>query len=232
LLDIQLRIPIRGIKKLSCVIFDVDGTLTETNELIFATFNHIAEKYVRRRLTPAEITAMFGPPEEIAIERLVGNGCLSPAMADFFDFYRRNFHLMAKLHPGMDGILGFLKERKLLLAVFTGKGTRSTEITLQELGIRQYFDMIVTGNDVVNHKPSSEGIRKVMDRFKLSPDEVLMIGDAVADVKASREAGIPIAAVVWDSYAKDKVMQMDTDYLFYDVAELREWLEKILKTRI
>ena len=207
----------------------MDGTLTETNELIFATFNHIAEKYVGRRFTSAEITAMFGPPEEIAIERLVGDGRLSLAMADFFDFYRRNFHLRAKLHPGMDEILGFLKERKLFLAVFTGKGTRSTEITLQELGVRHYFDMIVTGNDVVNHKPSSEGIRKVMDRFKLSHDEVLMIGDAVADVKASHEAGIPIAAVVWDSYAKDKVMQMDTDYLFHDVAELREWLEKILR---
>jgi phosphoglycolate phosphatase-like HAD superfamily hydrolase len=68
----------------------------------------------------------------------------------------------------------------------------------------------------------------VMDRFKLPPGEILMIGDAVADVKASHEAGIPIAAVVWDSYAKDKIMQMKTDYLFHNVAELREWLEEVL----
>jgi pyrophosphatase PpaX len=223
-----LRTSIRSIKKLSCVIFDVDGTLTETLELIFATFNHVAGKYVGKRFSPAEITAMFGPPEEVAIERLVGDGRLPEAMTDFFNFYRRNFHLMASLYPGMDEILRFLKEKKLLLAVFTGKGTRSTEITLQELGIRQYFDMIVTGNDVVNHKPSAEGIRKVIDRFKLSCDEVLMIGDAVADVKASHEAGIPIAAVVWDSYAKDKIMQMKTDYIFHNVAELRKWLEEVL----
>jgi pyrophosphatase PpaX len=223
-----LRTSIQTIKKLSCVIFDVDGTLTETLELIFATFNYVAEKYAGKRFSPAEITAMFGPPEEVAVERLVGDGRLPAAMTDFFDFYKRNFHLMAKLYPGMDEILKFLKEKKLLLAVFTGKGTRSTEITLQEFGIRQYFDMIVTGNDVVNHKPSAEGIRKVMDRFKLPPGEVLMIGDAVADVKASHEAGIPIAAVVWDSYAKDKIMQMKTDYLFHNVAELREWLEEVL----
>jgi pyrophosphatase PpaX len=211
------------------VIFDVDGTLTETNELIFATFNHVAEKYLNKRFTPAEITAMFGPPEEVAVERLLGSGRSAAAMADFFDFYRSNFRSMAKLHPGMDDILRFLKEGGLFLAVFTGKGSQSTEITLQELGIRQYFDMIVTGQDVVNHKPSSEGIRKVMDRFGLHPDEVLMIGDAVADVKAAHEAGVPIAAVVWDSYAKEKVMRMEPDYLFHDVTGLYGWLRQMLR---
>jgi pyrophosphatase PpaX len=210
----------------------VDGTLTETNELIFATFNYVAEKYLNRRFTPAEITAMFGPPEEVAVERFVGSARYPVAIADFFDFYKSNLRSMAKLHPGMDEILRFLKEKKLLLAVFTGKGSHSTEITLQELGIRQYFDMIVTGQDVVNHKPSSEGIRKVMDRFSLPPDEVLMIGDAVADVKAAHEAGIPIAAVVWDSYAKEKVMNMETDYLFHDVKELHGWLRQVVGGKV
>jgi pyrophosphatase PpaX len=211
------------------VIFDVDGTLTETNELIFATFNYVAKKYLNRHFTPGEITAMFGPPEEVAVERLVGGERSATAMADFFDFYRSNFRSMAKLHPGMDEVLRFLKERNLLLAVFTGKGSHSTEITLQELGILQYFDKIVTGQDVVNHKPSSEGIRKVMEHFNLSPDEVLMIGDAVADVKAAHEAGVPIAAVVWDSYAKEKVMRMEPDYLFHDVSELYGWLRQVLQ---
>jgi pyrophosphatase PpaX len=211
------------------VIFDVDGTLTETNELIFATFNFVAKKYLNKDFTPAEITAMFGPPEEVAVDRLVGSARFPAAIADFFDFYKSNFRSMAKLHAGMDEVLRFLKERKLLLAVFTGKGSHSTEITLQELGIRQFFDMIVTGQDVVNHKPSSEGIRKVMDRFNLSPDEVLMIGDAVADVKAAHEAGIPIAAVVWDSYSKEKVMKMETDYLFHDVKELDRWLRQVVQ---
>jgi pyrophosphatase PpaX len=196
--------------------------------LIFATFNHVAENYLNKHFTAAEITATFGPPEEVAVERLIGDERLPEAMADFFDFYKSNFHSMARLHQGMGEILRFLKERKLVLAVFTGKGSRTTEITLQELGVRQYFDLIVTGNDVVHHKPSAEGIRKVIDRFRLHSDEVLMIGDAVADVKAAHEAGIPIAAVVWDSYAKEKVMQMETDYLFHDVEKLYEWLRQVL----
>ncbi|MEK6570618.1 MAG: HAD-IA family hydrolase [Bacteroidota bacterium] len=228
--DISWRFSISAIKRLSCVVFDIDGTLTETNELIFAAFNYVAEKYLGKRLTPEEITAMFGPTEEVAIERLIGKERHSIAMADFFEFYKSNFRSMAKLHPGMDDVLRFLKQKKLLLAVFTGKGSHSTEITLEQLGIRQYFDMVVTGHDVSEHKPSSEGIQKVLERYSLDPEEVLMIGDAVADVKAAREAGIFIAAVVWDSYAKEKVMKMETDYLFHDVKELREWLENVLQT--
>ena len=172
---------------------------------------------------------MFGPTEEVVIERLVGSERYPPAAADFFDFYKSSFHSMASLHDGMLDILKFLKEKRILLAVFTGKGSHSTDITLQELGIRDYFDMIVTGHDVTKHKPSSEGIQKVIERLKLNPDEVLMIGDAVSDVKAAHGAGIPISAVVWDSYGRDKVMQMETDYLFHDVKELHEWLEGVLQ---
>jgi phosphoglycolate phosphatase-like HAD superfamily hydrolase len=51
-----------------------------------------------------------------------------------------------------------------------------------------------------------------------------MIGDAVSDVKAAHEAGVTIAAVVWDSYAKEKVLQMKTDFVFYNTKELQEWL--------
>ncbi|MEE9187629.1 MAG: HAD hydrolase-like protein, partial [Bacteroidota bacterium] len=48
-------------EKLSCVIFDLDGTLTQTNQLIFAAFNHVAQQYVSKTYSPEEITAMFGP---------------------------------------------------------------------------------------------------------------------------------------------------------------------------
>jgi phosphoglycolate phosphatase-like HAD superfamily hydrolase len=97
-------------------------------------------------------------------------------------------------------------------------------ITLQKLGIDHYFDLIVTGDDVINHKPSAEGILKFVNHFKLNPERVLMIGDSVSDVKASREAGIKIASVLWDSYGEEKVKSLGSDYYFYSVEELREFL--------
>ncbi len=215
-------------KRLSCIIFDIDGTLTQTNELIFATFNHVTEKYIHRVFTPAEIIAMFGPPEEIAIQRLVGDKRVDEAMDDFYRFYETHHPRLADAYQGIEGILEFLKDRGMLLAVFTGKGKRTTLITLERLGIKKYFDLIVTGSDVENHKPSGEGIRKVMSTFHLRPDEVLMVGDAVSDVKAAHEAGIPVAAVLWDSYGKSAVVEMDIDYRFHTVEEFAVWLKNAI----
>ncbi|HEY6950888.1 MAG TPA: HAD-IA family hydrolase, partial [Bacteroidota bacterium] len=88
---------------------------------------------------------------------------------------------------------------------------------------------IVTGNDVVNHKPSSEGIRKIMKHFSLKPDETLMIGDGVSDIKAAREAGVKVGVVLWDSYAGEKVHAMEKDFSFHTVAELHKWLKDNLE---
>ncbi len=62
----------------------------------------------------------------------------------------------------------------------------------------------------------------------LLPDEVLMVGDAVADITAARECGVPIASVVWDSYGKEMVMKAKADFLFHSVDEFRTWLEQTL----
>jgi phosphoglycolate phosphatase-like HAD superfamily hydrolase len=97
-------------------------------------------------------------------------------------------------------------------------------ITLREFRIEKYFDYVVTGNDVVKRKPSSEGLIKIMQHFALQPDEVLMVGDSDVDVKAAHEAGVKIAAVLWDSYAKEKVLKMKTDFVFHDTKEFQNWL--------
>ncbi len=215
-------------KRLSCIIFDIDGTLTQTNELIFATFNHVTEKYIHRVYTPPELISMFGPPEEVCIKRLVGGEHVGDAMNDFYHYYESHHPRLADAYRGIEEILALLKDRGILLAVFTGKGQRTTLITLERLGIKKYFDLIVTGDDVENHKPSGEGIRKVMNTFHLGPDEVLMVGDAVSDVKAAHEAGIPVAAVLWDSYGKNAVVERDIDYRFHTVEEFAKWLKNTI----
>ncbi len=65
------------------------------------------------------------------------------------------------------------------------------------------FDIIITGTDVINYKPSADGIHEVMKRFNLVAEQVLMVGDSVADVKAAN------------------------DYIFHDVSEFEVWLKNI-----
>jgi HAD superfamily hydrolase (TIGR01509 family) len=203
----------------------MDGTLTRTNELIFESFNHVAEKYTGKRLTPPEIIALFGPPEEGGLAKVVGAEAADRAMDDLCVYYRIHHGRLAALHPGIEDILQFLKGRGVKLAIFTGKGKRTAEITLQELKIARYFDLVVSGSDVVNHKPHHEGITKVIESLSINPDNVLMVGDAVSDVKASRGARVKVAAVVWDSYDRERVLQAEADYVFHSVNEMFEWFK-------
>ena len=209
---------------LRCIVFDMDGTLTETNRLIFDSFNFIVKKYRGHTMPDHEITALFGPPEEGALARIVDESQLEAAMKEYLEFYRNNHASLARLIPGMKDVLDDIREKGRHLALFTGKGTHTTAITLEEFGLTEYFDLVVTGNDVREHKPSAEGLRKILQHFRLKPEEALMVGDAVADVKAAKEAGIPIAAVLWDSYGKDRVLRMKTDHVFHEVKEFRSWL--------
>jgi HAD superfamily hydrolase (TIGR01549 family) len=212
-------------KRFSCVIFDLDGTLTRTNELIYATFNHVAEKYVQKVFTPDEITGMFGPPEEVAVEKLVGKDRTEPAMQDYYAFYETHHPRLAEAYDGIREVLEFLKGNGVILAIFTGKGRRSALITLEAIGMTEYFDCIVTGDDVANYKPSPDGIRRVLRQFRLQPDEVLMVGDSVGDVRAAKEAGVAMAAVLWDSYGKDRVLETDASHFFHSVGEFSHWLK-------
>ena len=214
-------------ERISCIIFDLDGTLAQTIELIFEAFNYIASKYIGKRFSSEEIIGLFGPPEEIAIANMIGEKGLNAAIDDYYRFYTQHHKDMARLHPGVAELLQHLKNNGFLLAVFTGKGKRTTAITLEQCGIRRYFDMIVTGSDVKNHKPSGDGIRKIMRKFGLSPREVVMVGDAVSDVKAAHEAGVQIAAALWDSYGKKNILEMDVDYVFHTVPEFENWAKNL-----
>jgi len=214
--------------KLRCIIFDVDGTLTATGQLIFDSFNHIAELYKGKRFEEAEIIKMFGPPEEIALLSIVNESQIEEAMAEYLRFYRGHHAELAHLHPGMREVLEYIKGRGLKLAIFTGKGAHTTKISLEELGIEGFFDYIVTGNDVRNHKPSAEGIIKILDHFHLETQEALMIGDGASDIKAAHEAGVKVGAVLWDGYAGDKVRTMQSEYAFHTVVQLHDWLKENL----
>lgn len=212
----------------ACVIFDIDGTLTQTNELIFASFNHVAEKHLGRRFEPSEIIALFGPPEEGALLKVFGPERLDSIFDELLKFYTEHHGSMASLHAGMDELLAYLKSRGVKLAVFTGKGKRTAMITLDKLAIADYFDIIVSGNDVDRHKPHPEGILRVLDILGVGPNEALMVGDSLSDINASRAAGVRIAAVLWDSYDHTRVRNAGPDYLFERVADMLAWFRASL----
>lgn len=209
--------------KFDGIIFDIDGTIVQSNELIFATFNHVTEKFLGKTTSPEEIIALFGPTEGVIIEQLFSDN-FNEVMFDYYKFYKENHSKMAKVFDGITELITELKKRNVLLSVYTGKGKGSTEITLEELGLTNMFDMVVTGDDIIGHKPSPEGVDVFVNKYNLNRSRVLMVGDAPPDVKAAKATGIKIASVLWDSYAKEQVLQMGSDYYFETVEELSNFL--------
>lgn len=203
-------------------IFDIDGTLTSTNQLIFDSFNFIAKKYLNRTFTDEEIIGLFGPTEGEIIKKLFGK-THKEVGEDYYKFYSDN-HSMADIYPGLKEILVNLKNKNYPIGIFTGKGKDSSMITLTKLGVDKYFNLIVTGDDVENPKPSPEGIQKFVNHFGLKPEKVLMIGDSVHYVISAKAAGVKIASVLWDSYGKEEVKTLQSDYYFHSVEELKKFV--------
>ncbi len=225
--------------RIKCVIFDLDGTIAQTNELIFDTFNYIAKKYVNKTFTPEQITTQFfGPPEEAGIRKLLEisddedvikniDSLVKFAVKEFYDYYESN-HDRARVYEGIKELLSFLKSKGIKLAIFTGKGKITTSITLKKLGLDGFFDVVITGDDVKFHKPSGEGIRKIIEILGLSKDEVILVGDAVSDVKAGKEVGVKVISALWDSYSGEKVISLEPDFIVYSVDELRRLIESFI----
>lgn len=218
-------------KQISCVIFDLDGTLADTGRLIFASFNHVASRYTGRTWSDQEILATFGPTEEVAIRSIVGDARAAEAIEDFHRFYAESHAGMAAEHEGIREVLAYLRANGTLLALFTGKGKRTTAVTLAALGMDGYFDLLVTGDDVGNHKPSAEGILKVLSAFGLPPAAALMVGDSAADIGAARDAGVPVASVAWDPFARGRSDLSGADYTFGSVVEFSSFIRSAIPHR-
>jgi pyrophosphatase PpaX len=219
------------IKPYRGILFDMDGTLTSTNQLIFDTFNYVTDKYSNRTYSPEEITKMFGPPEDIAMQRLVAESVYEDAMRDFYLYYRDQHTVKAKLYDGIKDTLQKVYDAGIPLGLFTGKGRTSTEITLKKFDLNKYFRVVITGHDVTRHKPSGEGIHRALQYMNIAPEDALMVGDSVADVRASREAGVDIAVVLWDSFGFDKVIALETQYRFLSIDEFSSWIDKLITYR-
>ncbi|HHV63353.1 MAG TPA: HAD family hydrolase [Firmicutes bacterium] len=214
--------------KIKGVIFDLDGTLANTLPLCYRAFNHAFEKYLGRRFTDAEISAMFGPPEEGMVARVVGAEHCQDCLEEYWHFYAEHHDESAVRIEGIWELLDFLKAKHVKTGIVTGKGPRSAAITLQKLGLSPVIDSVVTGADVKTPKPDPEGIFLTMRRLALDPRHTLFAGDSPADIRAGRAAGVATAAALWVTPAPGHaaVLKEGPDYTFYKVQDFAGWLAK------
>jgi len=200
--------------KFDALVFDLDGTLVDSARLIFGAFNHVAEYYLGRRFEPEEITRFFGPSEESTWRNLLPPDKVEEGLRRYYQYYRDR-QMECVLFDGVRPLLERLKQTGVKLAIATGRGAKTTGITVEHLGLEKYFPVILTSGDITRPKPDPEVVQLACHRLQVSPEKTLMVGDSAMDVEAGRAAGTATAAVLWGSFGLGgPVQQAGPDYAF------------------
>ncbi|MCW5517389.1 HAD family hydrolase [Muriicola sp. Z0-33] len=211
--------------KVRGVIFDLDGTVGNTLPLCIMAFKKAIEPLINRSLSDEEIVATFGPSEEGTIMALAPNH-YQRGIKDYLYHYEALHSMCSSPFGGITELLQSLNENKVRTAMVTGKGNFSTELSLKQFKIKQYFEQIETGSPYGPRKP--DGIKAVMHSFgDIAKEELVYVGDHPSDIIASREVGIQAIAAAWATSAEPhKLLALEPDGIFYTIPEFTEWLNK------
>ena len=216
--------PLRFDFRVKAVLFDLDGTIGSTLPLCIAAFRESIEPLAARSLTDEEIVATFGPSEEGTIAVL-----LPEKQAEGLTQYLLRYEELHCRWPspfeGIPQILTYLKEKDVFVGLITGKGERSTELTLKNYGLENYFDVVKTGAS--SGPVKDRRIEEVIKEFSLDREEILYVGDAPSDLKACRDCNIKVAAAAWaPAVNATELEQTRPDLLFSSVEAFSDFIRK------
>lgn len=207
------------------VIFDLDGTLANTLPLIYAAFNDAFAPVTGHHLSPDEIRALFGPPDNYVIRDRLGPDKYQAGIDRYLKTYEHRHHELVALYDGMAELLADLQTAQVHLAVVTGKSRKTALITLEKLGILDRFDVVYAGDDVERQKPDPMAVKLALhDLAHDDPTTAVMIGDSAADIIAGKAAGVSTIGVLWGVPDHADLLAATPDVLCGSVAELRKVL--------
>jgi pyrophosphatase PpaX len=184
----------------SGVLFDLDGTLADTVELILICFRHTVKKHQGRELPDATFLRGIGTPLPVQLRGLARDDGEHEAMRQTYVSYQREIHdSMVRPFPGVASVLRTLRSSGTPVGIVTSKAAGIARRTMEVCGIHESVDLVVCGDEVRWGKPHPEPVLKAMAGLRLdaAPERVLFVGDSTHDLQAGRAAGTRTAAVGW-----------------------------------
>lgn len=182
---------------INTVLFDFDGTLVNTNDVIIASWQHTYKHYRGREESIEKITACFGEPLLITMAREFPEVAPEESAEVYRQFQQQNAHLLVKIFPGIVDLLKALKEAGYRMGIVTSRTRESALRYMDMFGITEYFEAMVTCDDTTVHKPNPEPILLGLEKMGITKDEAIMIGDSPFDIKCANNAGVKSVMVDW-----------------------------------
>jgi len=197
--------------KKNTLLFDFDGTIINTNKLIEEGLELFAKTYRGTSLSHSEHKFLLGKPLEDQMKYINTDAHL--AMTEIFKvWYLQEHNNRTSAFDGIETLIKFLRIKKCKLGIVSNNSRETVLHGLEHLRLRDYFDVIVTSDDVTEKKPSPEGLHKALFMLNSTADESLFIGDSSNDILAANHAGIENVLVGWSLMEAHDIETLDIDY--------------------
>ena len=205
------------------ILFDLDGTVLDTVELIRASHEHALREVLGISLTDEDLMAGIGTPLR---EQMVK---FDPDRADdLYDTYRvwnhANTARLAARYDGMDDVLVALESAGAKLGIVTSKSRDAVDLVLQALPAPVIWDVVITHDDSTLHKPHPEPLRRALERLEAPSDTAVYIGDSPFDLQAAAAAGCAAIGVTWGVFKREALEPTEPLAIVDQPGELLELL--------
>ncbi|MGD8483965.1 MAG: phosphoglycolate phosphatase [Thioalkalispiraceae bacterium] len=222
------------LKKPQMILIDVDGTLVDSvPDLAFcvdemmkaldmpthgeARVRNWVGNGVERLTRRALIGQLDGEPDEALFEK---------AYPIFLELYAENTSKRSCLYPGVEEGLAYLKAEGYKLGCVTNKASQFTIPLLKDLGVHDDFSIIICGDTLEKKKPDPLPLLHAAEFFGVKPENAMMLGDSISDVKASRAAGFQIVCMSYGYNHGVDIRDAHPDAVIDSMAELPDILGK------
>lgn len=185
--------------KYKLLLFDLDGTLCNTDEMVVQTFFKLYENYTPKvKRTREEIYYFSGPPLKKTMAEEFPNYRVEELCDAFVKTSKIYYDLTVTPYEDEIATLKALKQAGYKLGIVTNKSSAMLNYSLDLCKIKQFFDVIVPADAVATPKPSKDGIIKAMQQLNIrKSSEVLYIGDNDIDYETATNAGVDCMLVTW-----------------------------------
>jgi len=210
------------------VLIDLDGTLVDS----VPDLSYCVDLMMAQLNMPARGEAKVRRWVGNGVERLVQRALIddldgepdatlyAKALPIYMALYKENVSTRSRLYPGVKDGLHFLRGAGYKLGCITNKAAAFTEPLLKDLGIFDYFQIVVSGDTLPVKKPDPLPLLYAARFFKAEPHQALMVGDSISDVKAARAAGFQVVCVSYGYNHGQDIRDAHPDAVIDSLAQL------------
>ena len=202
------------------VLFDLDGTLIDSGAAILASFHHATQTVLGRRYEDDVIMASVGGHgirrQMAAFDEDRVDDLIAAYRAHNMELYRD-----IRLFPGIEPVLERLRDSGRRLGVVTVKSRITVDLTFELLPLGEYFEVVVNGDDVTEHKPHPAGLELALEQLGADAGTAAYVGDSPFDLQAAKAAGMGAIGVAWGGiHGRDRLEPEQPDALIDRPEEL------------